>query len=73
LAAQIAMQKREFNDLSEVDGIPENIIVNRTGFGSKQICRDNLVHTVKGQLVLLPSQPNLEYLFSGHHGYVFPR
>jgi D-amino-acid oxidase len=73
LAAQIAMEKREFNDLSEVAEMPENIIVNCTGLGSKQICRDNLVHAVKGQLVLLPSQPNLQYIFSGHHGYVFPR
>jgi hypothetical protein len=52
LAAQIAMEKREFNDLSEVAEMPENIIVNCTGLGSKQICRDNLVHAVKGQLVL---------------------
>jgi glycine/D-amino acid oxidase-like deaminating enzyme len=51
----------------------ETIIVNCTGLGSQEICRDKLVHPIKGQLVLLPPQLNLQYLFAGHHGYLFPR
>lgn len=73
VAAHVPMMNRTFNDLSEVSGMSENIIINCTGLGSKQICRDKKVHAVKGQLVLLPPQPNLQYLFSGHHGYLFPR
>jgi D-amino-acid oxidase len=73
VANQVAMKMREFNDLSEVAGMQENVIVNCTGLGSKLICRDQLMHAVKGQLVLLPPQPTLQYLFSGHHGYIFPR
>jgi D-amino-acid oxidase len=72
-AADVPRVSREFHDLSEVSGMSENIIVNCTGLGSKEICRDKLVHAIKGQLVLLPPQPNLQYLFSGHHGYLFPR
>jgi D-amino-acid oxidase len=64
---------REFNDLGEASRMEENIIVNCTGLGSKKICQDQHVHAVKGQLVLLQSQPHLRYLFSGHHGYLFPR
>jgi hypothetical protein len=71
--ARVAMRSREFQSLSEVSSMTEKIIVNCTGLGSKDICRDRLVHAVKGQLVLLPPQPNLQYLFAGHHGYLFPR
>jgi hypothetical protein len=70
--ANVPMTSREFRNLSEVSGMTENIIVNCTGLGSKDICRDRLVHAIKGQLVLLPSQPNLQYLFAGHNGYLSP-
>jgi D-amino-acid oxidase len=72
-AAGVARNTREFHDLGEVSGMAETIIVNCTGLGSQKICRDKLVHPIKGQLVLLPPQPNLQYLFAGHHGYLFPR
>jgi glycine/D-amino acid oxidase-like deaminating enzyme len=71
--AGVTRTSREFHDLSEVSDMTENIIVNCTGLGSKEVCRDRLVHAVKGQLVLLPPQPGLQYLFAGHHGYLFPR
>src|SRR5271169_5439257 len=72
-AANVARITREFHDLSEVSGMAESIIVNCTGLGSQKICRDKLVHPIKGQLVLLPPQPRLQYLFAGYHGYLFPR
>jgi D-amino-acid oxidase len=72
-AANVAFVAREFHDLGEVSGLAETIVVNCTGLGSKTICKDRLMHPVKGQLVLLPAQPDLKYLFAGHHGYLFPR
>ncbi len=71
--ANVITTSREFQNLSEVSGMAENIIVNCTGLGSKNVCRDRLVHAIKGQLVLLPPQSSLQYLFAGHHGYLFPR
>jgi D-amino-acid oxidase len=73
LAANVSFVKHVFNDLSEVARLPESIIVNCTGLGSKTICKDKLMHAIKGQLVLLPPQPSLQYLFAGHNGYLFPR
>lgn len=72
-AANVAFNPRELHDLGEISGLPESIVVNCTGLGSKAICKDKLMHPIKGQLVLLPPQPNLQYLFAGHHGYLFPR
>jgi len=57
--------------LSDPD-ITQRIVVNCTGLGAKQICNDPKVHPVKGQLVMLPAQPQLQYLFCAP-GYLFPR
>ena len=73
VAANVDFVPREFHDLAEVSEMSETIIVNCTGLGSKTICKDELVHPIRGQLVLLPPQPALQYLFAGHHGYLFPR
>ena len=72
-AANIAFNAREFQDLSDVAELTETVVVNCTGLGSKTICKDRLMVSVRGQLVLLPHQPNLQYLFAGHGGYLFPR
>ena len=72
-AANVSFVPREIKDLSQVSDLSETIVVNCTGLGSKAICNDRLMHSVRGQLVLLPPQPNLQYLFAGHHGYLFPR
>lgn len=72
-ASNVCMVHHEFQSLSQVSGMKETIIVNCTGLGSRQLCQDNKLHSVKGELVLLPPQGNLQYLFAGHHGYVFPR
>jgi glycine/D-amino acid oxidase-like deaminating enzyme len=43
-----------------------------SGLGARDIWQDSLVKPVKGQLLILPLQPKLQYLYSGH-GYLFPR
>jgi D-amino-acid oxidase len=72
-AANVQLVPYEIGNLGQVSNLSESIVVNCTGLGSKTICDDRLMHSVKGQLVRLPPQPNLQYLFAGHHGYVFPR
>ena len=60
------------NDVLSDPQIPQRVIVNCTGLGAREICGDPKVHPVKGQLVMLPPQPNLDYLFCAP-GYLFPR
>jgi D-amino-acid oxidase len=72
VAAGVQFVQREFLHASEVSGVEENIVINCTGLGARDLWQDHLVNAVKGQLVLLPPQPQLQYLYSGH-GYLFPR
>jgi hypothetical protein len=64
--------QKEFARAANVLALNENIIINCTGLGAGTIWQDRLVYPVKGQLVHLPPQPNLQYLYSGF-GYLFPR
>jgi D-amino-acid oxidase len=61
-----------FANLADVLRLPENIIVNCTGLGSKAIWNDDSLKPIKGDLALLPAQPRLTYLYA-QNGYMFPR
>jgi D-amino-acid oxidase len=53
--------------------VPENAIVNCTGFGAKALWNDPDLVPIQGQLAMLrPAQPALQYLY-GQDGYMFPR
>jgi D-amino-acid oxidase len=60
------------NDILSKPPISQRIIVNCTGLGARDICNDPKVYPVKGQLAMLPAQPDLQYLFCAP-GYLFPR
>lgn len=66
---------KAFGTMTEVLADPDvtqKVIVNCTGLGAGKLCNDPKVHAVKGQLVMLPAQPALDYLFCSP-GYLFPR
>jgi glycine/D-amino acid oxidase-like deaminating enzyme len=72
---QVPRNVKTFGTISEVlsdPSIDQKIIVNCTGLGARELCNDRNVHPVKGQLVMLPPQPTLDYLFCAP-GYLFPR
>ena len=71
-ARNVGFVQKEFFSVPQVLALPANIIVNCTGLGSDAIWQDKRLVPIKGQLVLLPAQPKLTYLYSGD-GYVFPR
>jgi glycine/D-amino acid oxidase-like deaminating enzyme len=52
--------------------LTQKIVINCTGFGAKKLWNDPRVVPRKGQLAMLPAQPNLQYLY-GQNGYMFPR
>ncbi|GAA3249590.1 FAD-dependent oxidoreductase [Nonomuraea helvata] len=52
--------------------LTQKLIVNCTGLGAKVLWNDSKMVPVKGQLAMLPAQPDLQYLY-GQDGYMFPR
>jgi D-amino-acid oxidase len=72
-AAGVPFTQKEFHSPSDVAQLGEPVVVNCTGMGSKEIFGDNRLVPIKGHLVLLKPQLNLQYLYSSDHTYVFPR
>lgn len=70
----------EIADRGQLAGLAEPVIVNCTGLGARDLFGDDGLVPVKGQLVVLRPQPELDYLtigggrFSrGGSTYMFPR
>jgi D-amino-acid oxidase len=66
---------REFRSASElVAGLHETLIFNCTGLGARTLFEDRELMPIKGQLVFLLPQPEVDYMTIGPSGlYMFPR
>jgi glycine/D-amino acid oxidase-like deaminating enzyme len=72
-ARGVAFVQRKFASKSDVlASVTENIVINCTGLGAMTLWSDPKLVPIKGQLAMLPAQPNLQYLY-GQNGYMFPR
>jgi D-amino-acid oxidase len=64
---------REFHDTSELASLPEPVIVNCTGLGSRSLFGDQELSPLKGQLTVLLPQPEVEYAVLAGELYMFSR
>src|SRR5258708_15587084 len=72
-ARGVAFTSKRFASKSEVlAALTENIVINCTGLGAMTLWSDPKMTPIKGQLAIVPPQPNLQYLY-GQNGYMFPR
>jgi D-amino-acid oxidase len=56
---------RKFDTPRDVAALPQNVIVNCTGLGSKELFSDPELMPLKGQLVVLTPQPEITYGTTG--------
>lgn len=69
----VTFVKKRFTSKTEIlTTLTQNIIVNCTGLGAKQLWNDPNMVPIQGQLAMLKPQPALQYLY-GQDGYMFPR
>ncbi|HEV2078402.1 MAG TPA: FAD-dependent oxidoreductase [Allosphingosinicella sp.] len=64
---------RSFQSPADVAALSESLVFNCTGLGSRALFGDQDLRPVRGQLVVLPPQPEVNYAYSGRGGYMFPR
>ena len=62
-----------FSSFADVAQLAQPVVVNCTGLGAGKIFGDTRVVAIKGHLVLVKAQPQLDYLYSSGETYVFPR
>ena len=56
---------RNFNDQDELQKLTQPVIFNCTGLGSRALFGDEGIMPAKGQLILLPPDPAVDYLTVG--------
>ncbi len=64
---------RGFQSLEDVLSLPEPVIVNCAGLGSRELFGDEEIFPVKGQLTVLEAQPAIDYVLTGLGFYMMPR
>ena len=67
------IEVRRFATRAELAAVPERLIFNCTGLGARELFGDAELVPVRGQLAILPPQPEVRYAFTGEAGYMFPR
>jgi glycine/D-amino acid oxidase-like deaminating enzyme len=63
---------KDFRSREEIARLPETIVFNCTGLGARALFDDQELVPVRGQLVVLLPQPEIDYCYLGG-GYMFPR
>lgn len=63
---------KEFRSREEILRLPEQIVFNCTGLGSRALFNDERLTPIRGQLEVLLPQPEVDYCYLSR-GYMFPR
>lgn len=65
---------RKFDDASQLAALEQPVVINCTGLESRALFPDAMLLPIKGQLVVLLPQPELDYMYVDNgRGYMFPR
>ena len=67
------IEVRSFASPADIAALPESLVFNCTGLGSRQLFGDQDLRPARGQLAILEPQPEVRYAFTGGPGYMFPR
>jgi len=67
------IEVRKFATPADIAALPESLVFNCTGLGSRDLFGDQDLHPARGQLTILEPQPEVQYAFTGGPGYMFPR
>jgi D-amino-acid oxidase len=58
---------------ADLAALPESLVFNCTGLGSRDLFGDTELEPIRGQLAILEPQPEVRYAALGDFGYMFPR
>ena len=66
------IEVRKFATAADISALPESLVFNCTGLGSRDLFGDQELQPARGQLAILEPQPEVGYAWLGD-GYMFPR
>jgi D-amino-acid oxidase len=72
-AAGGELRMQTFQSLDELAALPHDVVFNCTGLGARALCGDEAMAPVRGQIVLVGPQPNMDWSIRHDGFYVYPR
>ena len=66
--SRIARVRKRFDTMADVRALRQNIVVNCTGLGARELCGDAAMQAHRGLLAVLKNPAKLDYFFSGGCG-----
>ena len=73
LRAGGTMRVKRFASAADLVQLPERLLFNCTGLGARELFGDLELGPVRGQIVMLAPQPEVQYAYTLPSGYMFPR
>ncbi len=73
LRAGAGIRIRRFATPADLSQLPERLVFNCTGLGSRELFGDTELGPVRGQIVKLQPQSEVDYAYTLPQGYMFPR
>lgn len=69
----LVLLENGFTELEQLAELPSDVIFNCTGLGAKELCHDEAMTPVKGQIVIVDPQPHMDWSISADGFYIYPR
>src|SRR3954454_6593360 len=63
------IEVRKFGTPADIAALPDSLVFNCTGLGSRDLFGDQDLHPARDQLAILEPQPDVQYAFTGGPGY----
>ena len=67
------LQNRSFSNLQQIKDLPEKVVFNCMGLGTRRVFQDAQLRPIKGQLTVLEAQPQVDYVVIANGLYMMPR
>ncbi|HEY0164824.1 MAG TPA: FAD-dependent oxidoreductase, partial [Sphingomicrobium sp.] len=67
------MKVRRFASAGDLTQLSERLVFNCTGLGARELFGDEELGPIRGQIVMLAPQPDVQYAYTLPDGYMFPR
>jgi D-amino-acid oxidase len=64
---------RRFAALDELAALPHDVVFNCTGLGARDLCADDAVRPVRGQIAVVGPHPEMDWSIKHEGFYVYPR
>lgn len=73
LTAGGQFNKKEFETAQDLQNLPQDLIFNCTGLGSRKLFNDTDLIAVKGQIAVVNALPEMDWSISADGFYIYPR